>query len=72
MSSVSLAAEKQRRYRQRQRHPSRSVLRCEVEQGRLVDALVRSGRLAERDCWRRDLIEEALSLTIAAWIDEVL
>jgi hypothetical protein len=43
-----------------------------LEQGRLLDALVRSGRLEEGDIWRRDRIEEALSLTIAARIDEVL
>ncbi len=72
MGSVSLVAEKQRRYRRRQRHPARGVYRVEVEQGRLLDALVRSRRLEERDTWRRDRIEEALSLTIAAWIDEVL
>lgn len=70
--AASLAAVKQARYRARQRHPARCVLKVEVEHARLLDALVRSRRLEERDTWRRDRIEEALSLTIAAWIDEVL
>ena len=50
----------------------RAVYRVETDRDRLVDALVRSGRLAAGDTWRRDRIEESLSLTVAAWVDEVL
>jgi len=43
-----------------------------VEGGRLVDALARTGRLAEADVWRRDAIERALSELIEDWIAEAL
>ena len=68
----SSLAEKQRRYRARKRAPVHAVYRVECDQGRLLDALVASGRLEASETWRRDRIEETLSLTIAAWIDEVL
>jgi len=65
-------AQNQARYRARQRHPLRGVYRIEVEQERAIEALVKSGRLAEDDAGYRSQVEESLSLTIAAWIDEVL
>lgn len=69
---ASSVAIRQARFRARQRHPAHAVYRVEVEAGRTIDALVSAGRLDVADVWRRDRIEEALSLTIAAWIDEVL
>lgn len=71
MGAVSLAALKQARYRARQR-TARAVYRTEADADRLADALVRSGRLAEADVWRRDRIERALSEMIDEWIAEVL
>jgi hypothetical protein len=52
----------QRRYRERQRSPARIVARIEVDHGRAIEALIRSGRLHEHECWHRDRLEHALNL----------
>lgn len=68
----SQLAVRQARFRARQRHPARGIYRLEVEQERVIDALVTSGKLSEDDAGYRSHVEEALSLVIAAWADEVL
>ena len=59
---MSVAAIKQRRYRERQREPARIVLRIEAEHALLIEALIASDRLTESETWRRDLVELALTV----------
>jgi hypothetical protein len=52
---------RQLRWRIRQQEPLRSVYRVEVLRDKLLNKLIDAGLVAEADCWRRDLIEAALS-----------
>jgi hypothetical protein len=58
------------RYRQRQRQPVRAVYRAEVDRDRFLGALVRSGWLEAANTQQRDQVEMALSLMLAAWVEE--
>ncbi len=65
-------AERQRRFRARQREPARIIVRVEAEHGRLLDALIASDRLTEAEAWRKDLVELALSQVVDEWIKGTL
>jgi hypothetical protein len=60
----------QRRYRERQRS-ARVVVRIEVDRDRAIEALIRSGRLFEREAWRRDRLEHELSLVLQGALDHL-
>jgi hypothetical protein len=59
---------RQRRFRQRQIEPVRSVYRIEVERDLLLNALIDAGLIAEDECWRRDLVETVLSRIIDDYV----
>jgi hypothetical protein len=61
----------QRRYRERQRSPARVVVRIEIDRDSAIEALIRSGRLLEAECWRRDRLEHALSLVMHEALDNL-
>jgi hypothetical protein len=64
MTSQAAAAianrERQARWRQRQARDA-CVLHVEVNRDRLLYQLIDRGWISESDCWRRDLVEHALS-----------
>jgi hypothetical protein len=47
------------------------VYRVEVLRDKLLNKLIDAGWLTEANCWRRDLIEAALSYVIAEWAAKV-
>jgi hypothetical protein len=55
---------RQARWQQRQHEPVRVVYRVELARDRLLNKLVDAGWLTEAECWRRDLVELALSHAI--------
>jgi hypothetical protein len=71
-TTLAAVLSKQARYRDRLRHPRRSVYRIEVQQDQVISALVASGLLAEHEIDRRDKVEVALSRHVEDWIPEVL
>ena len=58
----------QRRWRERQRNPIRSVSHVEYERDAVLRALVHTGRLKD---YHRHRIQHALSLVIAEWAAKV-
>jgi hypothetical protein len=65
--NVSLRGVRQRRWRERQKCPVRSVYRIEVERDAIRQALITSGRLSVNDISNRERIALALNLMIAEW-----
>jgi hypothetical protein len=61
----------QRRWRERNRNPVHAVCQIEFERDAILRALINSGRIAQTDIWRRDLVGNVLSLVIAEWAERV-
>jgi hypothetical protein len=59
----------QRRWRERQKHPVIVVGHIEYERDAVLSALIRSERLSQAQAERRDLVERALSVVIAEWVE---
>ena len=69
--ACNASAERQRRYRARQRKPALAVYQVEIERDAVLQALIDSGRIAHTQTANRKLVERALSLVIAGWTLEV-
>jgi hypothetical protein len=67
--SPTRAAEKKRRYRRRQRTGIISLQQVEVSQAAFVEALLRSGRISERDALERDKLVRAASSVLQDWAE---
>ncbi len=63
-------AERQKRRRQRQRRGI-AVFHVDARENRLIEAMLRAGRISERNAMHRRLVEEALSQIIDQWIAEI-
>jgi hypothetical protein len=60
------AADRQRRYRQRQQRGS-VVYRLDVDRDVVLGGLLESGRLTEGEALRRQLVERALAEVLEEW-----
>jgi hypothetical protein len=66
--ACNASAERQRRYRARQRKPTRTVYQIEVERDATQQALINSSRLS-KEIADRDSVAQALSGVIAEWVE---
>ena len=66
--ACNAGAVRQRRYRARQRKPTRTVYQIEVERDATQQALIDSSRLS-KEIADRDSIAQALSGVIAEWVE---
>jgi hypothetical protein len=62
--SARLNRERVARWQRRQAEPVRVVYRVELARDRLLHRLIDAGWLTEAECWRRALVELALSEAI--------
>ena len=69
--ACNASAERQRRYRARQRKPALAVYQIEIERDVVLQALIDSGRISHTQIDTRDLVARALSLMIVEWTLEV-
>jgi hypothetical protein len=63
----SIVGTRQRRWRERQKYPVRSVFQIEVESDLTLIALINTDRLSPTEIKNRDLVGRALSVVIAEW-----
>lgn len=71
VAPVSLAAERQRRHRQRLR-AGRAVWQIEVDETRAIEALLASGAVTDEESRDRRQLERAVAEMLAEWSERAL